>query len=368
LILIELIAAARRRRLAGIDLTRHDLHAPAAFVAALMTLLWTFKDCRMPAEIIKPDMALRVARAEKIADGIHLFELRHPAGSDLPEFTPGAHVQIRVPNGLIRKFSLANDPAERDRYVIAVKRETTGRGGSISFIDETKTGDQLMVSAPVNDFGLPRNAQAFLFIAGGIGITPIMSMIRYLQSAEGKQFKLYYCTRSPEATAFAEELNAPELKGKVKIHHDQGDPAQALDLWPVLEQRKNREHLYCCGPRSLMQAVRDMTGHWSSTSVHFEAFSEAETHKPDDKPFTVKLAKSGEVIEVSTETTILEALRARGHEVPSSCESGTCGTCRTKLLSGEADHRDLVLAEHERGSNVMICVSRARSPQLVIDR
>ena len=322
----------------------------------------------MSAEIVKPDLPLRITRTEQIAEGIHLFELRHPAGSELPPFTAGGHIQLRVPNGLIRKYSLCNNPAERDRYCVAVKREHTGRGGSISLIDEAKTGDELMTSAPVNDFGLPQRGDNFIFIAGGIGITPIMSMIHHLQSAEGKKFKLYYCSRSPEMTAFREELSAPELKDKVTIHYDNGDPGRLLDLWPIVEERKNREHLYCCGPRPLMQAVRDVTGHWTPTSIHFEAFSEAETRRADDKPFNVRLAQSGEVIEVPVGTTIMEAMRARGHEVPSSCESGTCGTCRTKLVSGEADHRDLVLTEHERGSQIMICVSRARSPELVIDR
>lgn len=313
-------------------------------------------------------MTLQVTHKNEIARGIDLFELRRADGGGLPEFTAGAHVSIRVPNGLIRKYSLCNDPAERDRYQIAVKREETGRGGSLSLIENVGAGDQLIVSPPVNDFELARNAKAFLFIAGGIGITPIMAMMRTLNATPDKQYKLYYCTRSPEFTAFREELSAPSFEGKVILHHDDGDPARALDVWPIVEERKNRAHLYCCGPRPLMEAVRDMTGHWSSAAVHFEAFSEAEKQKPDDKPFRVTLAKSGETFDVPVGTTIIEAMRARGHEVPTSCESGTCGTCRTKLLAGEADHRDLVLAEHERGDQIMICVSRARSPEIVIDR
>jgi phthalate 4,5-dioxygenase reductase subunit len=312
-------------------------------------------------------MPLRVTRNEKIADGIHLLEFRDAGGKPLPEFSAGAHIAIRVPNGLLRKYSLCNDPAERDRYLVAVKREANGRGGSANLIDAVKAGDELLVAAPVNDFGLPQRAQDFLFIAGGIGITPIMAMIRQVQ-AEGKRFRLYYCTRSPETTAFRDELNAPEFAGKVTIHYDQGDPASSLDLRPILQERKNREHLYCCGPRPLMEAVRNMTDHWSSTAVHFEAFSEAETHKPDDKPFKVKLARSGEVLDVPTTKTILEVLREHGLEVPSSCETGTCGTCRTKLLAGAANHRDLVLAEHERADTIMICVSRARSDEITIDR
>ncbi len=314
-----------------------------------------------------PMMPLRVTRNEKIADGINLIEFRDPAAKPLPAFTAGAHIAIRVPNGLLRKYSLCNDPSERDRYQVAVKREANGRGGSTDLIDNTKTGDELMVAPPVNDFGLPPRAQDFLFIAGGIGITPIMAMISEVRR-QGKRFRLFYCTRSSETTAFADELSKPEYEGLVTIHHDQGDPSCSLDLKPILAERKNREHLYCCGPRPLMEAVRHMTDHWSPTAVHFEAFSEAETHKPDDKPFKVRLAKSGKTVEVPVTKTILEVLRENGLEVPSSCETGTCGTCRTKLLAGEADHRDLVLADHERKDQIMICVSRAKTDEITIDR
>ena len=312
-------------------------------------------------------MKLRVTRNDTIADGINLFEFRNAGGSELPQFSAGAHITIHVPNGMLRKYSLCNDPTERDRYQVAVRREVNGRGGSCSLIDDVKAGDELTVVAPVNDFGLPPRAQDFLFIAGGIGVTPMMAMIRQVV-AEGKRFRLYYCTRSPETTAFREELNAPQFKDMVTIHYDQGDPSRSLDLRPILAERKNREHLYCCGPRPLMEAVRAMTDHWSPTAVHFEAFSEAETHKPGDRPFKVRLVRSGTVLDVSTSTTILEVLREHGLEVPSSCETGTCGTCRTKLLAGEADHRDLVLAEHERKDTIMICVSRARGDEITIDR
>jgi phthalate 4,5-dioxygenase reductase component len=319
---------------------------------------------QLPAEA----MQLRIARKEEIAHGIYLFELRDGRDASLPPFAAGAHITLRTPGGFVRKYSICNDPTERDRYVIAVKRETPGRGGSIDLIDNAQAGDTLSVAPPVNDFPLPRRATDLLFIAGGIGITPIMAMIRELQAQPEKRFRLFYCTRSPEMTAFLPELSEPGFKGKVTIHYDNGDPARSLDLWPILEQRKNREHLYCCGPRPLMQAVRDLTGHWSSAAVHFEAFSEPERRKPDDKPFVVELARSGAVIEVPVGVTILEAMRAGGYQAPSSCESGTCGTCRTRLIEGEADHRDLVLAEHERGDQIMLCVSRALTPKLVIDR
>jgi len=321
----------------------------------------------MTANVLPPMMPLRVTRNDKIADGIHLFEFRDVGGKQLPEFSAGAHITIRVPNGALRKYSLCNDPAERDRYQVAIKREVNGRGGSTNLIDGVKAGDELMVAAPINDFELPGRATDFLFIAGGIGVTPFMAMIRQVHAA-GKRFRLFYCSRSPETTAFVDELSAPEFKDSVVIHFDQGDPSRSLDLKPILAERKNREHLYCCGPRPLMEAVRAMTDHWSSAAVHFEAFSDAETHKATDKPIKVKLAKSGDIIDVPVTKTILEAMRDHGLEVPSSCETGTCGTCRTKMLAGVADHRDLFLAEHEKADNIMICVSRAKSDEITLDR
>ena len=300
---------------------------------------------------------LRITQKHPVAADIEFFEFRRADGADLPPFTAGAHLSLRVPNGEIRKYSLCNDPEERDRYCIAVKRETGGRGGSVNLIDATKEGDEIAVSEPRNDFELIP-AQQYLFIAGGIGITPILSMIRHIRSTGQGKFKLFYLSRSPETTAFLDELKAPELRGMVTIHHDNGDPDNSLDLWPVLE-KPGMAHLYCCGPRGLMQAVRDMSGHWSSARVHFEDFTPpGAMTKPDDAPFTVRLAKSGDVLDVPVGQTILEVLRAHGLDAPSSCESGTCGSCRTKLISGEVDHRDLALADYEKAENIMVCVSR----------
>lgn len=311
---------------------------------------------------------MRVLAAERIAEGIFRFDLADPDGAELPPFTAGAHLRVRVPNGLVRRYSLCGDPADTSQYSIAVKREAGGQGGSVSLCDDVRAGDLLPVAAPRNDFPMQGNPVSRVFIAGGIGITPIMAMIRHLQAEGRPPWKLYYLTRSPADTAFLEELRAPELKGKVVIHHDGGDLDRAFDLWPVLEQPKGR-HVHCCGPRGLMQAVRDMTGHWPASAVHFEDFSGAAATRTDDLPFRVRLAGSGAVVAVPAGTTILEALRAAGHDLPSSCETGTCGTCRTTLLEGEADHRDLVLMEHEKAAQIMVCVSRAApgTAELVLD-
>ena len=313
-------------------------------------------------------MSLSVTRAEPAADGIQLFELRHPAGEALPPFTPGAHLSVRVPSGAMRNYSLCNDPHERDRYVIAVKREESGRGGSVALIDNTAPGATLEVSEPRNLFELDLRAPEYIFVAGGIGITPILAMIRFLRAEGNKPFRLFYLTRAATGTAFLPELSDAAFAGgnAMVIHHDEGDPAKAYDLWPVFEE-PTQAHIYCCGPRPLMDAVRDMTGHWPEKAVHFEDFgSDLVRPRADDKPFTVKLGRGGDPLDVPVGTTILEVLRAHGRKLPSSCESGTCGTCRTRYIEGEVDHRDMVLTPAERRDALMICVSRA-SGTLVLD-
>jgi phthalate 4,5-dioxygenase reductase subunit len=322
---------------------------------------------RMTTPAPPEPMPLRVANAGEIATGVFRYELRDPAGADLPPFTAGGHVTVWVPSGGTRCYSLANDPAERGRYVIAVKREETGRGGSRSLVDRTREGDLIPVSAPANQFPLATKASESIFVAGGIGITPILAMVRHLTAGGADRYRLYYLTRSPAMTPFLDELRAPEFAGKMTLHHDGGDPGRALDLWPLFE-RPTSAHIYCCGPQGLMDAVRDMTGHWPSSAVHFESFTNAQAApRVDDAPFAVRLARSGDVVTVPANVTIMNALRTHGCRVASSCETGTCGTCRTRLLAGIADHRDLVLADDERADNIMVCVSRAKSAELTLD-
>ncbi len=310
-------------------------------------------------------LTVTVTRSEKAADGIQLIEFQAIDGAALPAWTPGAHLAVRVPSGAMRTYSLCNDPFERHRYVIAVKRETGGRGGSVGLIDHTRPGDRLAVMPPRNLFELASSAPSYLFIAGGIGITPVLSMIRTLRRGGDKPFQLYYLTRSAAVTAFLPDLT--EFADQVMLHHDEGDPAQAFDLWPILET-PSKAHIYCCGPRPMMDAVRDMTGHWPETALHFEDFG-ADLVRPraDDAPFRIQLGREGPQLDVPVGATILGTLRAHGRAAPSSCESGTCGTCRTTLLAGEADHRDLVLNAAERRDSIMICVSRAKSDLLVLD-
>lgn len=311
-------------------------------------------------------LALIVAERSMLTEDICRFVLRDPKGGALPSFTAGANLTVETPGGANRRYSLCNDPAERDRYELAIKRERAGRGGSIALIDDVAEGDMLNVSAPQNEFRLVE-APGFLLIAGGIGITPMLSMARHLLREGKRNFHLIYCSRSAESAAFLDVLAAPEFDGLVTIHHDGGDPAEVYDFWDHFET-PDKTHIYCCGPGALMDDVRDMTGHWPPAQIHFEDFGgEIEVSRPDDTAFAVRLARSGETVEIPADATILDTLRNAGHRLPSSCETGTCGTCKTRLLSGAADHRDMVLTDEEKPHFIMICVSRAANGELELD-
>ncbi len=320
-----------------------------------------------PAPAVEPDFTPLGVRAKaEIAQGIFQFDLERFDGSTLAAFTPGSHITVLTPSGVRRNYSLCSAPSNARLYQIAVKRDAHGRGGSLSMADQVQVGDTLLVSAPRNNFELPAQASEFLFIAGGIGITPIMSMLRHLEQDGQTPWRLRYLTRDAAGAAFLDELHGAPYADKAMVHHDLGDPDQALDLWPLLE-RPTRAHVLCCGPRGLMDSVRDMSGHWPSANIHFESFGVDAGAAADDKPFHVRLARSGAVVEVGASQTILQALRAAGAQVASSCESGTCGSCRIGLLRGDAEHRDMVLLEDEQSSQIMVCVSRARSGELVLD-
>jgi phthalate 4,5-dioxygenase reductase subunit len=315
-----------------------------------------------------PSMSLTVLRKTGKARDITVFELGYPDLRPLPPFSAGSHIAVTTPKGLLRRYSLCNAPTERQRYVIAVRREGAG-GGSASMVDQAGVGTRLQVALPLNYFPLARDARHYLLIAGGIGITPIMSMIHELQ-ANHADFHLVYCSRFPDSTAFLDDLASPALAGRVLLHHSHGDPARALALGPIVAEAADGTHLYCCGPRRLMQAVRELTTDWPAGTVHFEDFGTSAHAEPAaEQRFTVRLARSNTTVEVAPGVSILNALRSRGLPAPSSCESGTCGSCRTGLLGGMAEHRDFVLDEDEQDSAIMICVSRAQQAgdELVLD-
>jgi len=304
----------------------------------------------------------KVRSRRSVAQDIEEFTLAPVDGAPLTPFTPGAHVTLRTPSGAMRRYSLVNDGADPETYVLAIKREAESRGGSQSMHEHALPGTMLQVGAPENDFQL-RPAPRYILIAGGIGITPIQAMAHDL-AAQGKPFELVYCTRNAAQTAYADEIRA--LPGEITIHHDEGQPDGHFDFWDLLGT-PSAAHVYCCGPAPLMDEVKAQTGHWPEGRIHFEDFKPAEVVRKDDTPFHVTLLRSGRVITVPAERTILEALREAGEKTVSSCESGTCGTCKCKLVSGSVDHRDMVLRADEKDQFIMICISRAAGGDLVLD-
>lgn len=300
------------------------------------------------------------------ARDVRVVELRDPRGAPLPAFTAGAHLELQLPNGLVRHYSLCNDPAERHRYCIGVGLACNSRGGSRYLHQQLHLGTRLQSSAPRNHFELAPDAGETVFIAGGIGITPIMAMIHHSR-AQGRRWRLFYCARSRQRCAFYEDLRAlaPE---HCTFHFDDEaggcfDPAAALAGVPM------HAHVHTCGPAPLMDAVAAAARGRAPETLHFEWFSAARATQADNPPFTVVLRQSGRRLEVPPDRSILDVLEAHDLCVPYSCREGLCATCRTTVLAGEVDHRDRVLGAAERASHreMLICVSRARSAVLELD-
>ncbi len=314
-------------------------------------------------------LTLEVSDIQAEARDVVLVELRAPNGAALPAFEPGAHLEVDLGSGRIRHYSLTNDWRERDRYVIGVGRAATGRGGSAYIHQSLRCGMPLQASAPRNNFPLAPAAESHLFIAGGIGVTPFMSMIRWCE-AQGRPWRLVYATRNCQRAAFYETLR--EYGPRVHFHFD--DQAGGfLDAKPWLTEQQG-QHIYCCGPHALMQSVQTHTAHLPPQTVHFEYFA-APTVEADATTaagageFRVDLRQSHRSFTVPAGRSILEVLEANGMEVPFSCREGLCGTCETAVCEGEVEHRDYVLSQEQRaaGKSMMICVSRAVSPVLVLD-
>lgn len=304
-----------------------------------------------------PSLLLRVTQIVHETPAIRVFELMHPEGNALPAFSAGAHIDVHIPGGAVRQYSLWNSPAETHRYMIAVLDVAGGRGGSRAMHRDIRVGQTLEVSGPRNHFPLSMDAGRYLFLAGGIGVTPILAMIDTVRRA-GKDFSLVYCTRSPQDTPFRELLSG--LPGRVRLHHDGGDPARSLDIAALLSDHAAGTELYCCGPRRFMDAVSTATARWPADAVHFEDFSPpALADAEADQAFTVEIASTGDRYEVPPEKTILEVLREAGMVCDSSCEAGLCGVCCIPYNEGTVIHRDSVLTQDERAGQLAICCSRA---------
>jgi vanillate O-demethylase ferredoxin subunit len=317
-------------------------------------------------------LQLRVAQIWSQAGGIKGFELVSPTGGALPPFSAGAHVLVNMPNGLVRQYSICNDPSETHRYEIGVLRAPEGRGGSAFMHEGVRIGDLLTIDTPRNNFELKEDADNYILIAGGIGVTPLLAMARRLNRL-GRSYKLFYCTRAKEHTAYLELLSGTDFAERVAFIHDGGDPKKGLDVMDLLKSVPANAHLYCCGPTGLMNAVRAAASHWPADRVHFEAFSADPSAKPvatgGDQSFEIELASSGKVLTVPADGSILDVLRDHGINIPSACEEGICGTCIVNVLEGEPDHRDQILTDEEKASGdcITVCCSRSRSPRLKLD-
>ena len=320
-------------------------------------------------------LAVRVVRKRTEAEGICSFELASTSGAPLPAFSAGSHVDVHVsgagvPCGLTRQYSLCNDPSETHRYLIAVLRESASRGGSAAMHERVHEGTVLTISPPKNHFPLAHDAPRHLLMAGGIGVTPILCMAERL-AAVNAAFEMHYAARSRARLAFADRIAASRFADRVHFHLDDGPTPQRLDVAAVLAAQPPLTHLYVCGPRGFMDAViaAARAAGWPDGRIHFEFFAADVAPRAGDGAFEVQLASSGRLIAIQPDQTVIDALAAAGVVVPTSCEQGVCGTCLTRVLEGEVDHRDMYLTDEEKAANeqFMPCCSRARSKLLVLD-
>ena len=318
-------------------------------------------------------LQVRVARKTIEAQDICSFELVRTDGGMLPAFSAGSHVDVQVPNsqgGLTRQYSLCNDPSESHRYLIGVLKDPATRGGSKAMHEQVNEGDTIEISAPKNHFALAHEAKHHVLLAGGIGITPILCMAERL-AVMGASFEMHYCTRSRERTAFVSHIAASSFAARVTHRFDDGPPTQKLDIAAFVRTPQAGTHLYVCGPKGFMDAVLGAArgAGWPEPQLHYEFFSAAPTATDADGSFEVKLASSGRVVVVPKDQSVVQALAAAGIEVMTSCEQGVCGTCVTRVLEGQPDHRDLYFTPQEQAANDRFtpCCSRAKSARLVLD-
>ena len=311
------------------------------------------------------ELRLRQVRLE--AQGICSYEFVAASGEPLPAFTAGAHVDLHLPQGMVRSYSLVNAPQDAGCYRIAVQREDAGRGGSAWMHEQLRVGQVLRASAPSNDFALDESAGHSVFIAGGIGITPILSMIGRLE-ALGRSWQLHYASRAPERTAFVDALRALD-GGRGRVVHCHGSPGSArADIAAIVAAADASTHLYCCGPARMIDAFVAAGAARPPETLHYERF--AATAAPSvEGGFEVVLNKSGRRFAVEPGKSILDTLLDHDVSVAYACSSGICGTCRTGVVAGVPDHRDDFLDDAARQANtdVMICCSGSHTPTLVLD-
>lgn len=312
-------------------------------------------------------LRLRVDAVSMVAETIRKVELISADGSPLPPFTAGAHINLKLPGELSRSYSLTNGPETRDRYIIGVNRDAASRGGSAYIVEQLKVGDVLPVDPPHNTFHLVEDAGQSAFFAGGIGITPILAMIRRLE-ALGRAWTLYYAARTRESAAFLPELAALEANapGRVHLHFD-AEAGRVMPLLKIASTIPKAAHVYCCGPTKMIEVFRASAGWRPEDNVHIEHF--AGTKSKPTMAFDVELKRRGKTFHVPLGETILDVLLRNDVYVSHSCKEGVCGSCETRVLDGVPEHMDNVLSPRERASNelIMVCCSGCSSGKLVLD-
>jgi vanillate O-demethylase ferredoxin subunit len=305
-----------------------------------------------------------VTEIEDGGPGIKLFTLVDPDHWELPPFKPGAHIDLHLPGKLVRTYSLCNDPVDDKRYVIAVKREGAGRGGSKLLHDDIGVGDIIGVSLPRGGFDIDENIRRYVFVAGGIGVTPYLSIAACLSRIGHPDFRVHVITRDRVPL---ERLLAPLLEqGRVVIHrtHATGRP----DVMTLVGSARSAKAVGCCGPEGMIGDFERATADWPAGSVHVERFvAPTLAVDPDAKPYTIALARSGAEITVRAGQSMLAALEDFGIAVPTSCCGGICGACKVGWLEGRPAHRDRVLSPYERERYLMVCVAGSDSARLVLD-
>ena len=307
---------------------------------------------------------LRIRSVEQVADAVVAVTLESMAGLDLAPWDPGAHVEIVLPSGLVRHYSLCGDPRDRGSYRIAVLREATGRGGSQELHEIARAGAVLEVRPPRNDFAL-EPAAGYLFLAGGIGITPMVPMILHADRA-GLPWRLVYGGRTRSHMAFAADLCA---LGGVRTHVLADDAEGRPDLVAEITSTAPGHLVYACGPGPMLDRVVEVASEVGAADrLRLERFAVAAADTTGE-PFEVELARSGRTLPVGEHDTVLGVLQSHGISVPFSCANGYCGTCEAVVLDGEPDHRDTYLTDDEKAESftTMICVSRCVGPRLVLD-
>lgn len=309
-----------------------------------------------------PAQQCRISKINKLSDDVMSFELESLSGPFV-SLEPGVHLDVYLENDMIRQYSVWSWSDDKQKLAIAVKREDNGSGGSIA-MHQLKEGDLLGISDPRNNFKLQENAPHYTLIAGGIGVTPICSMVNYLQKNDA-DFSIYYLVQKSSLAAFASHFDNSELGGNYHLHCDNENGL--FDFKQLMKTIPENSHIYTCGPEPMLNAILDAA---QNHDLHFERFSAASDKKElKSQAFEIKINSTGALYQVGADETILSVLKENGLYIDSGCSEGICGTCITDVLEGDIDHRDEILSDDEKISNeyMCVCVSRAKSKQIVLD-